>query len=64
MSYYSEIDDIKALEDEVGICRIDKKVKNKPISICDRCSKKRGCHMNNGVRQACNHIDNFIKSLI
>ena len=63
MSYYSEMDDIQALEDDVGIIR-RRKPENKPVSICADCPKESNCHMNNGVRQACNHKHIFTQDLV
>ena len=57
MSYYSDLDDLQALDDEVNGGFIHKKhrTKTKPVSICADCPKESNCYMNNGVRQACNH---------
>ena len=61
MSYYSDLDDLQGLDDEVnGGARIIRgRIKAKPVSICVGCPKEADCHMNNGVRQACNYKEAF-----
>lgn len=56
MGYYSELDDIQALDDEFGIITKSKPpLPNEKPTVCDDCPKKSDCYMNNGFRQACNH---------
>lgn len=63
MSYYSEMDDIQALDDEIGIIR-RRAPKSRPVSVCDDCPQESDCHRNNGFRQNCNHKHVFTLNLV